>query len=202
MANYNSTYRTNYFRVTDETKYKKLISNLDGESMECFEGDDHPGRHGFGGFGNLQYNDAKTVAEWMFANDPSGNKPAVVYEEATWGSKVWTPVPDQNPETIGTMYVAEVIEKEQEHEIHACYDQADVEPGDDNMTSFYKELQTILPDDDAMILLESGYEKLRYVTGFATIVTNKKITFLDLSDLAVKTAGKMLGIDFKTEMDY
>ena len=43
MANYNCTYRTNYFRVTDETRYHKLISNLNGEDIECFEDDEHPG---------------------------------------------------------------------------------------------------------------------------------------------------------------
>lgn len=202
MANYECAYRTNYFRVTDEAKYKKLISNLSGEDIECFEGNDRPNLHGFGGFGNIQYLDVKTVAEWTFENDQTGSKPVVVYTETEWGSKVWVPIPDQKPETVGTMYVVEVIEKDEQHEIHACYDKEDLEAEDDNMIAFYRELQKILPDKEAMILMESGNEKLRYVTGFATIVTNKEIRFLNLSDLAVKTAGEMLGTDFQTEMDY
>jgi len=40
------------------------------------------------------------------------------------------------------------------------------------------------------------------VAGIATIITNKEIRFLDLSKLAVKTAGDMLGTDFQTQMDY
>lgn len=48
MANYECTYRTNYFCVTDEEKYKKLISKLSGD-FEDFTEDDTPDLHGFGG---------------------------------------------------------------------------------------------------------------------------------------------------------
>lgn len=34
MANYECTYRTNYFCVTDEEKYKKLISKISGDYFE------------------------------------------------------------------------------------------------------------------------------------------------------------------------
>lgn len=202
MANYNCTYRTNYFRVTDETRYHKLISNLNGEDIECLEDDEHPGLHGFGGFGSIQYVDAKTVAEWMFENEPTSSKPAAIFEEVEYGSGIWTPVPDPKPETIGAMYVVDAIEQSDEWEIHACYDKEDVESEDDNMIDFYRELQKILPDDEAMILMESGNEKLRYVTGFVTVVTNKDIKFTNMVDIALETARAMLGTDFTTQMDY
>ena len=37
MADYICTYRTNYFRVTDEEKYQKLINKLAGEDLEIFD---------------------------------------------------------------------------------------------------------------------------------------------------------------------
>ena len=113
MADDICTYRTNYFRVTDEEKYQKLINKLAGEDLEIFD--------------------------------------------------------DENS---------------------------------NGMDTFYKELQQILPNGEAMILQEAGHEKLNYVAGIATIITNKEIRFLDLSKLAVKTAGDMLGTDFQTQMDY
>lgn len=36
MANYNSTFRTNYFQVTDEEAYANLYSKLRGEYLEDF----------------------------------------------------------------------------------------------------------------------------------------------------------------------
>lgn len=56
MANYNSTYRTNYFTVTDEAKYKELFSRLTGEDLEDFSGVDNNGPyHGFGGYNGTYY---------------------------------------------------------------------------------------------------------------------------------------------------
>lgn len=51
MADYICTYRTNYFRVTDEEKYQKLINKLAGEDLEIFDDENSNGMHGFGGTG-------------------------------------------------------------------------------------------------------------------------------------------------------
>ena len=201
MANYNCTYRTNYFRVTDEARYKKLISNLSGEDIECFEGDEHPGLHGFGGFGSLGYRDVPTVKEWM--SRPEHEKPAVFFEETCVnGEWLLVPIPDPDPEVLGELYVYEAIEKYDENEIHVCKKKSDVILDDDCMIEFYQELQKILPDDEAMILMESGNEKLHYVTGFITVVTSKDIKFANMTDIALETARAMLGTDFTTQLDY
>ena len=76
------------------------------------------------------------------------------------------------------------------------------EDADSDFDAFLTELQKILPDDEAFILFESGNEKLRYVTGYATIVTNKTIETLSIEDLAIKRCKELLGNDFTTQTTY
>lgn len=200
MADYKCTYRTNYFQVTDEEQYEKLFSRLCGNDLESFDDTEHPELHGFGGFGDLKYRDVPTVKEWM--SRPEHKKPAVFFAETfVNGESLWVPIPDPDPEAIGKMYVCEAIEKDDEYEIHTCKNESDVIFDDDCMLEFYQELQKILPDREAMILMEVGNEKLRYVMGLATIVTNKEIRFIDMEDVAFKTVKSMVGEDFTTQMD-
>lgn len=103
---------------------------------------------------------------------------------------------------MGELYVYEAIEKEDEYEIHTCDEESDVSLDGDCMLEFYRELQKILPDQEAMILMEVGNEKLRYVVGLVTIVTNKEIRFVNMEDVALKTVKSMIGEDFTTQMDY
>ena len=201
MANYECAYRTNYFKVTDEEQYEKLFSRLSGDDLESFDDSEHPDLHGFGGFGTLEYRDILTVKEWM--SKPGHEKPAVFFE-ATYvnGKSLWVPIQDPDPETIGKLYVCEVIEKEDEYEIRTCDEKSYVVISDNRMFGFYQELQKILPDQEAMILMEVGNEKLQYVVGLATIVTNKEIRFVSMEDVALKTVKSMIGEDFTTQMDY
>lgn len=201
MADYKCTYRTNYFQVTDEEQYEKLFSKLHGDDLESFDDPEHPELHGFGGFGDLKYRDIPTVKEWM--SRPEHEKPAVFFEETCVnGEWLWVPIPDPDPETIGELYVYEAIEKDDQNEIHTCKNESDVTFGDDCMLEFYQALQKILPDQEAMILMEVGNEKLRYVVGLVTIVTNKEIRFVNMNDVALKTVKSMIGEDFTTQMDY
>ena len=201
MAKYEGAYRTNYFQVTDEEQYEKLFSRLSGNDLESFDDSEHPGLHGFGGFGNLEYRDILTVKEWM--SKPEHEKPAVFFEETCVnGEWLWVPIPDPDSETIGELYVYEAIEKYDENEIHVCKNESDVILDDDCMLEFYQALQKILPDQEAMILMEVGNEKLRYVVGLVTIVTNKEIRFVNMNDVALKTVKSMIGEDFTTQMDY
>lgn len=72
-----------------------------------------------------------------------------------------------------------------------------------DLDTFFRELQKILPDDEAFILLEAGHEKLRYVTGNAFIITRDKISYCDMTDMAVNMAKEMLeDHDFTTKCDY
>lgn len=68
---------------------------------------------------------------------------------------------------------------------------------------FLKELQKILPEDEAFIYLENGHEKLCCVSGFSIIVTKDKIESVDIRATALEKAKEMLNNkDFTTQMEY
>lgn len=68
---------------------------------------------------------------------------------------------------------------------------------DDADESSYDEfidgLQECVSDNDAVIILEAGHEKLRYVIGSATVITSKGYRYMDISDIAIREAAAMLG---------
>lgn len=57
------------------------------------------------------------------------------------------------------------------------------------------ELQQILPDGEAIMIISSGHEKLRAVWGDIIIITNKDSQFLTLADIGITAARKMLSHD-------
>lgn len=70
------------------------------------------------------------------------------------------------------------------------------------------DLQEFLPESEAVILQQVGYEEsingsLRYVFGTAMIVTSNAIDSIDLSTLALQRVRKLLiKPDYKTILDY
>ena len=69
--------------------------------------------------------------------------------------------------------------------------------------AFIRELQKILPENEAFILMESGYENLCYVVGFVAVVTKDKSKTIDMHTLALECAKEMLGnSDFRSRLDY
>lgn len=85
--------------------------------------------------------------------------------------------------------------------ISGIRDQDDDE--DSSYDDFIDKLQESVADDDAVIILESGNEKMRYVVGSATIVTSSDYKYSDIADIAVKQAGEMLHNPlWKTRCDY
>ena len=135
MANYMSTVRTNYFRVTNENRYQELFNNLCSEDNihDFSKTKDGVLYHGFGSYGSIDYINADE---------------------------------------------------------------------DYNFAEFLDELQKILPEDEAFMFFESGYEKLRYVTGIAIVVTKNEIVSEEISTWAIKKAKELLGNSFTTEIDY
>ncbi len=57
---------------------------------------------------------------------------------------------------------------------------------------FIDGLQKCVADDDAIIILEAGNEKMRYVVGSAIIITSKDYEYLDIATLATKRAAYIL----------
>lgn len=74
---------------------------------------------------------------------------------------------------------------------------------DDALDKMFEELQGILPDGEAIILTEVGNEKMRYLLGIATIITNKEVCSVNLADAAIYKAREVLGnSEYCTQMDY
>ncbi len=68
---------------------------------------------------------------------------------------------------------------------------------------FIKELQQCVADDDAIIIMESGNEKLRYIVGKALIITNREYKYLNIVSIAAQKASEMLtNPDWETECEY
>ena len=63
-------------------------------------------------------------------------------------------------------------------------------------------LQTIIPDNEALILTEIGNEKMRYFHAVATIITSQEIQQVNLADCALDKAKEMLGnLDYTTHVE-
>ncbi|MBM6886531.1 hypothetical protein [Pseudoflavonifractor phocaeensis] len=68
---------------------------------------------------------------------------------------------------------------------------------------FIRGLQEHVAENDAVILMETGHEKLCYVTGAATILTSSGQEYLSLAELAAKRASEMLeNPGWSTQCDY
>lgn len=77
------------------------------------------------------------------------------------------------------------------------------EDENDNYDLFIENLQEYIADNDAVILTETGHEKLRYVSGYSAIITGSDIQHVNLDDMALSKAREMLGNPgFSTQMDY
>lgn len=68
---------------------------------------------------------------------------------------------------------------------------------------FIEDLQKVIAPDDALIITIIAYEKMRWLASQSIIVTHNDVKHMDMSDLAFKTARKMLdNPDWHTEMYY
>ena len=61
-----------------------------------------------------------------------------------------------------------------------------------DIESFYKKLQTVLEEDDAIIFTSIGHEKLSYLVGMITVITKDDIQYINLEDKAMELARTML----------
>ena len=86
--------------------------------------------------------------------------------------------------------------------IYGIFDEDD-EYDDGAYDRFLRLLKTCVADDDAIIIFESGHEKLRYVCGDAVIVTSSEIASVDLTYQAIDKAREMLGkTDWTSRCEY
>ena len=128
MANYCGCTRTNYFRVTDEEKFNKIMNNCygyEGNIHICFETDE------------------KNVKRFMFYCESS----------------------------------IEGFENED---------------GDADFDGFCNALQSVLPENEAIIITEIGREKMRYLTGYVIVITRDEIRCKNLNGIGKELARDML----------
>lgn len=71
-------------------------------------------------------------------------------------------------------------------------DDYDADIDDNSYDEFIFGLQECVEDDDAIIIFESGNEKLRYVVGMATVITSQDCSYINMESLAIATASHML----------
>lgn len=64
---------------------------------------------------------------------------------------------------------------------------------DSSYDDFIDRLQESVAEDDAIIILEAGSEKMRYIVGSATIITSSGVKYMSITDLAVAQAAEMIG---------
>ena len=82
-------------------------------------------------------------------------------------------------------------------------DEDDEDSWDKAYDSMVKQLQTILPEGEAIILTEVGNEKMRYLTAHSLIITANSTASVDLGEMALAEAARVLGNpDYTTQMDY
>lgn len=75
---------------------------------------------------------------------------------------------------------------------------------DDNAyDEFLSGLRECVADNDAIIIMEAGNEKMRYVVGAAEIITSKKYEYMEISELAIQKAEELIGrTDWTTQICY
>lgn len=74
-------------------------------------------------------------------------------------------------------------------------------PEDDS--TFISGLQECLAENDSIIVLEVGNEKLSYLVGAASIITRSGVETIDLISLAMNKAAEMLGNpNYTTQCEY
>lgn len=72
-----------------------------------------------------------------------------------------------------------------------------------DFTAVIEKLQEYVADNDAIIILEAGHEKLRYVVGSATIITSSQVNYYDMQNAALQMAKDMLNNqNWETRIDY
>ena len=65
------------------------------------------------------------------------------------------------------------------------------------------ELQDIIPDDDCIIVMESGHENLRYVDGIGYVITKERIESLSIMSWVQKKAKELMqDQNYTTQIDY
>lgn len=177
MANYISASRSNLFRVTDENAYAKLIKGLSGEDVFLENEADADGviRHFIGSYGGIDWYPPASMSEDLLA--------------ATMETKT---VYDDNGNAVAKDQIDnyDTLFDEDGNVVFEKY------YGDPDFDMFIEKLQKLLPDDEVFTYVEAGNEKLRDVSAYVYVVSNKEVRFMSTHKFMEDTKKELLG---KTE---
>lgn len=82
------------------------------------------------------------------------------------------------------------------------YEDSDI-AWDNAYDNFIDGLVAHVTEDDAVLIFESGYEKLRYVVGSVTVITSKGYEYRDFTSTGIEMARQMLNNpDYTTQCEY
>lgn len=70
-----------------------------------------------------------------------------------------------------------------------------------DMSVLFEELQACIPEDECIVFLEAGHEKLRYVNGAVSIITKHAIYEENIISWAVKKCRELYGDDYDPHID-
>lgn len=74
---------------------------------------------------------------------------------------------------------------------------------EESYDEFLYQLKNLVADGEAVIIMEAGHEKLRYVSGNATIVTSETVEYIDVERAALQLARELLDApDYEPKMYY
>jgi len=80
---------------------------------------------------------------------------------------------------------------------------SDEDPDECDIDAFLHALQRIVAPGDAALVIEIGFDSLRYFNAFTYIVTENQLECVDLPEVTLETTRKMLGNpEFTTVAEY
>lgn len=185
MANADYVFRTSYFKVIDEKRYKELTRGF-AESICQFDKDlDGQLWHGFGDYESFNY--------YL----PASECP-VVTDALAEGMKIF----DCNGEPVSAERIDDEDTLYDEHHELFWVRNEDAEYCGEGFDWFINQLQKILTTDSAFVCIEAGHEKLRYVDAFVIIVTTEAVCSMSLDEYIGKTLEDLLGVGVNVSWQY
>lgn len=74
---------------------------------------------------------------------------------------------------------------------------------DYSFDDFTASLQKILPENEAIIITEVGSEKMRYLSGYVTVITQNEVAYGNLRNLGIEIARRLLNNEsWDTKNEY
>lgn len=84
------------------------------------------------------------------------------------------------------------------------HEAGDIDNDDEfEIEAVYEALTKVVAPDDAIIITEIGYEKLRYLVAYAVVIICEKTELVELREASIDAACSLLGNpNFDTRMEY